>query len=114
MVYQCPRLEGLVEGKISTAAYIKNKQSVVEIIQISIPPEFCESMPRHLLPDAVLCIIVHLYKVQLRRDVHLAEWTHHMGHVSRYVYNRTVSEYLFGIEVLLGKTSDSKALYSNS
>ena len=36
----------------------------------------------------------------MRRDELFVEWAHRMGHVTRYVYNRAVSEYLFGGEYM--------------
>ena len=40
--------------------------------------------------------MIRVIRVPLRRDMQFAEWAHRMSHVSRYVYNRAVSEYLFG------------------
>ncbi len=40
--------------------------------------------------------MIRVVKVPLRRDVQFAEWASRVGHVSRYVYNRAVSEYLCG------------------
>ena len=42
--------------------------------------------------------MIRVVKVSLLRDVPFAEWVHRMGHVSRHVYNRTVSEYLYDDE----------------
>ncbi len=42
--------------------------------------------------------MIRAIKVPLRRDVQFAEWTRRMSHVSRYVYNRAISEYLYGGE----------------
>ncbi len=44
--------------------------------------------------------MIRIVKVPLRRDVLFAEWAHRTNHASRYVYNRTVSEYLFGGEYM--------------
>ncbi len=44
--------------------------------------------------------MIQIVKVPLRRDVRFAEWVHRTNHASRYVYNRAVSEYLFGGEYM--------------
>ena len=44
--------------------------------------------------------MIRVVKVPLRRNVLFAEWAHHMNHASRYVYNRAVSEYLYGGEYM--------------
>ena len=48
----------------------------------------------------VLHLMIRIIKVPLRRDVLFAEWAHRTNHASRYVYNRAVSEYLFGGEYM--------------
>ncbi|MYB29507.1 MAG: transposase [Cenarchaeum sp. SB0663_bin_5] len=44
--------------------------------------------------------MIRIVKVPLRRDKLFVEWAHRMGHVTRYVYNRAVSEYLFDGEYM--------------
>ncbi len=44
--------------------------------------------------------MIRIVKVPLRKDVLFVEWAHRTNHASRYVYNRAVSEYLFGGEYM--------------
>ncbi len=44
--------------------------------------------------------MIRIVRVPLYRDELFADWAHRMGHVVRYVYNRAVSEYMFGGEYM--------------